>query len=204
MREINLLPPEAFQRISARRLRARLILAGLLYLVLLVLLTILWQGRVTSAEDLVTIQQQENSTLQQRVDTLAEAQLVVDDYDANTGLIVEALATDLSWGRLLNDLARLIPDRVWLESFTGAAGASGDPTLGTVTVAGVGFSFPDVSAWLRSLDSDRFPGVEGTWVQTAAGAVIGEAGVVNFSSTTSLTAAALSNRIQERIPVVVP
>ena len=38
----------------------------------------------------------------------------------------------------------------------------------------------------------------------AAGAVIGEAGVVNFSSTTSLTAAALSNRIQERIPVVVP
>lgn len=204
MREINLLPPEAFQRLTARRLRARLILAGLLYLVLLVLLTILWQNRVTSAEDLVTIQQQENATLQQRVSTLAEAQTVVEDYDANTGLIVEALATDLSWGRLLNDLARLIPDRVWLESFAGASGAPGDATLGTVTVAGVGFSYPDVSAWLRSLDSDRFPGVEGTWVQTAAGGLIGEAGVVNFSSTTSLTAAALSNRVQDRIPVVVP
>lgn len=202
MREINLLPPEEFQRKSGRRLRARLFLIGALYVVLLVLLTFLWQGRVTRAEDLVVVEQQRNETLRQRVNELADAQLLVDDYDANARLIADALALDMSWGRLLNDLARMIPDRVWLESFTGAVSEGGEEALGSVSVAGVGFSYPDVSAWLRSLDSDRFPGVDGTWVQTVSDAVIGRAEVVSFSSSTSLTAAAFSSRVDERVPVI--
>jgi len=202
MREINLLPPEEFLRKSGRRLRARLFLIGALYVVLLVLLTFLWQGRVTRAEDLVVVEQQRNETLQQRVNELSDAQLLVDDYDANARLIADALTLDMSWGRLLNDLARMIPDRVWLESFTGAVSEGGEESLGSVSVAGVGFSYPDVSAWLRSLDSDRFPGVDGTWVQTVSDAVIGRAEVVSFSSSTSLTASAFSNRVDERVPVV--
>ena len=206
MREINLLPPEAFQRLSARRTRARFIVVGVLYVVMLLLLTLLWQGRVSSAENVVTIQQVQNDSLQTQVNSLIDSQALEDDYNADRRLIEEALAVDMSWGRLLNDLARLIPDRVWLESFSGAVsdGAEIEEALGTVTVAGIGFTYPDVSAWLRSLDSDRFPGVEGTWVQTVSESLIGVADVVNFASTTSLTEAAFSNRIAERVPLVAP
>ena len=206
MREINLLPPEAFQRLSARRTRARFIVVGLLYMVMLLLLTLLWQGRVSSAENVVTIQQVQNETLQTQVSSLIDSQRLDDDYNADRRLIEEALAVDMSWGRLLNDLARLIPDRVWLESFSGAVSEGGDveEALGTVTVAGIGFTYPDVSAWLRSLDSDRFPGVEGTWVQTVSESLIGVADVVNFASTTSLTEAAFSNRVIDRVPLVTP
>ena len=204
MREINLLPPEAFQRLSARRTRARLVLVGILYLVLLALLTLLWQGRVNSAEDLVTIQRAQNSTLEQRVLGLSDAQTLADEYDADVRLIQQALSIDMSWGRLLNDFARLIPDRIWLESFAGSISDGPDTALGTITVTGVGFSYPDVSAWIRSLNADRFPGVDGTWVDTVSEALIGEADVVNFSSTTALTPSALSDRIGSRVPVIVP
>ncbi len=202
MREINLLPPEEFQRKSGRRLRSRLVLVGALYVLVLVLVTFLWEGRVTRAENLVVAEQERNQTLQQRVIALDDVQTLVDEYDANATLVTDALSADMSWGRLLNDLARMIPDRIWLESFTGAVGADESGEAGSVTVAGVAFSYPDVSAWLRSLDSDRFPSVDGTWVQTVSEASIGEADVVNFASTTSLTGSAFSNRIDERIPEV--
>ncbi len=202
MRPINLLPPEAFQKLSARRLRTRLILAGALYLALLALLTLVWSGRVSDAEQEVDDAQAANDRLEQQVAVLSEAQTLVEEFDANALLVVEALSLDMSWGRILNDLARLIPDRVWLQSFTGAVDDTGTGPLGSITVAGVGFAYPDVSAWLRSLDSDRFPSVTGTWVQTVSETEIGPVTVVNFSSTTSLTERALSGRLATRVPEV--
>lgn len=204
MRPINLLPPEAFQRLEARKLRGRLIVIGILYVVLLALVTLLWQGRVDNAESDVAQQEEINAELSRQVSELSEAQTFQADYDSNAALIVQALEIDMSWGRFLNDLARLIPDRVWLNSFTGAVSEPGEAGIGTVTVSGVAFEFPDVSAWLRSMDTDRFPSVTGTWVQTLSSSLVGEADVVDYSSTTGLTEAALSDRVEDRIPEVVP
>jgi Tfp pilus assembly protein PilN len=204
MKTINLLPPEEFERLGARRLRTRLVLIGLIYLVGLAGLTLWWNNRVADAEAEVTVQQERNLDLQAEVQSLSEAEQLVEAYDGNVLLVADALQRDMSWGRLLNDLARMIPDRVWLESFAGAVGDDAEGVLGSVTVAGVAFSYPDVSAWLRSLDSDRFPGVEGTWVQTISDSLIGEAELVGFSSTTSLTESALANRLDERVPLVIP
>jgi hypothetical protein len=76
--------------------------------------------------------------------------------------------------------------------------------VGRITVAGTGFEFVDVSAWLRALDEARFPGVIGSWVTNAteAQAAEEEASVISFSSTAGLSDAAISNRLQERIPEV--
>lgn len=204
MREINLLPPEAFKRLDARKRRVQIIIIAVLYAILLAGLSTVWSGRVDRAEDKVALQENQNSQLQGRVAALAEAQTFVDDYDANARLLTEALQLDMSWGRLLNDFARMIPDRVWLESFSGIIDESGEGPLGSITVSGIGFAFPDVSAWLRSLDSDRFPGVTGAWVQTVSETEIGPAEVVTFSSTTSLTDRALSDRLADRVPVIEP
>ena len=105
------------------------------------------------------------------------------------------------------DLSRpglFAPERVWLDTFVGSSLAGAVPGLvGRVTVAGRGFDFTDVSTWLRSLDAERFPGVAGTWITSAAETTDADLQtIVTFDSSTGLTSAAVSNRLQERIPEV--
>ena len=201
MRSINLLPPEAHIKEEARARTLRLVLIALAYLSLLAVLTLVWQNRVTEARKEAASQQEVNRSLETEIAELAAIESVVTEYDSNVALLETALADDLSWGRILNDLGRILPDSVWLESFNGAVEL--DPTtqqVGSVQVTGVGFDFPDVSAWLRSLDSDRFPAATGTWVTNVSEGSIGEAVIVNFVSQTLLTTAALSDRLETRIP----
>ena len=201
MRSINLLPPEAHVKEQARERFARMALVGIVYVALLAVLTVLWQGRVSEAEKDAALQQEANRLLEVQVAEFGGIESLVGEYDANVTLMETALADDLSWGRVLNDLGRILPDSVWLESFTGTVDS--DPTtpaVGTVQVTGVGFDFPDVSAWLRSLDSDRFPAATGTWVTSVAEGKIGSATIVNFVSQTFLTEAARSDRLETRIP----
>lgn len=201
MRSINLLPPEAHVQEEARARTVRLLAIGLAYVALLVVLTMVWQNRVTEAQQDAAAQQELNRRLEGQIAELAAVEAVVTEYDANVVLLETALADDLSWGRILNDLGRILPDSVWLQSFNGSVEL--DPAtfhVGAVQVTGVGFDFPDVSAWLRSLDSDRFPAATGTWVTNVSEDMIGEAQVVNFVSQTMLTEAALSDRLETRIP----
>ncbi len=201
MRSINLLPPEAHVKEQARARFARLALLAVAYLALLVVLTLVWEARVTEAERDAAAQQQSNRALEAQVVEFEGVEGLVAEYDANVALMQTALADDLSWGRILNDLGRILPDSVWLESFRGTV--EDDPStlqVGSVQVTGVGFDFPDVSAWLRSLDSDRFPAATATWVTSVSEGQIGEAKVVNFISQTSLTEAARSDRLETRIP----
>lgn len=201
MRSINLLPPEAHVKEQARARVARLALLAVAYLAVLVALTLIWQARVTDAEQAAAAQQQRNRDLEAEVIEFQSVEGLVAEYDGNVSLMQTALVDDLSWGRILNDLGRILPDSVWLESFRGTV--ESDPTtphVGSVQVTGVGFDFPDVSAWLRSLDSDRFPAATATWVTSVSEGQIGEADVVNFISQTSLTDAARSDRMATRIP----
>ena len=74
--------------------------------------------------------------------------------------------------------------------------------VGQVSFSGVGFDFPDVSEWLRALDSGGFSGVTGPWVSTASESAIGDEAVVSFSSTAALTEGAVTDRAQELMPEV--
>lgn len=186
---------------QARERVAKLALFGLAYVALLVVVTLVWQTRVSEAEQAAAAQQDLNARLELQIADFQGVEGLVSEYDSNVMLMEAALADDLSWGRILNDLGRILPDSVWLDSFRGSV--EKDPataSLGAVSVTGVGFDFPDVSAWLRSLDSDRFPAATGTWVTNVSEAQIGEAPVVNFVSQTSLTEAARSDRLETRIP----
>jgi len=201
MRPINLLPPESAEQQRSRRILGRIVILGIGYLILLSLLTLLFGGRVRSAEDQLAQQEQVNAQLEQQVAQLSDVQALESEYNANADLIRVALEGEVSWGRVLNDLGRMIPDRVWLEAFSGSAVVEG-PTRGTINVSGTGFDVPDVSAWIRALDSDRFPSVAGTWVSAVSAAEIGEYPVANFSSQASLTEEAEADRADDRIPEV--
>ena len=201
MRAINLLPPEAFEKAKARRRWLLIGLLGVAYLVLLGALTVWWQGRVTEAEDKVTRQQDVNNQLRTQVAALAEAEVLQTEYDDNVALVGSILSKDVSWGRILNDLGRMLPDQTWIDSFVGATSTE-EGVVGAVQVTGFGLSYPDVSAVLRNFDSDRFPSVGGTWVSSLSRSEIGAADIVNFQSQTSLTSTAVSDRAAERIPAV--
>jgi Tfp pilus assembly protein PilN len=202
MRPINLLPPEAFERLQSRRLLWRVLLLGLAYIVLLALLTVLWSGRVGDADSQLEDQLATNEELRRELLELQPVNDLVQRYEENAEMVATALANDVAWGRVLNDLGRMIPDRVWLDGFSGATEPDESASIGMVQATGFGFDYPDVSAWLRSLDSDRFPGTGGTWVTSVGNTLIGETTVVQFVSQSNLTRNALSNRAGDRIPVV--
>jgi Tfp pilus assembly protein PilN len=203
VRPINLLPPEVAEERNRRRRVGLLIFGVVAYIALLGVGVLYWDSRVSAARDDVDAQLEINQSLEREVVALNSAGELQIEYQDRSDLVRTALATDIDWGILLNDLARLLPPRVWVETFSGTIVAETTPgVLGQVAFSGVGFDFPDVSAWLRALDSDQFNGVTGTWVSTVAEGVIGDVNVVTFSSTAVLTTAAATNRAETLIPEI--
>lgn len=205
MRAVNLLPPEEAERSAARRRRVGYLFLMMLYVGALALGYLFFAGRADQAEEDLATQQATNQEIREDIGRLASADSMRSDYRARANDVSQILASDISWGRLLNDLARLIPDRVWLTSLTASASVSeANPgSFGQVTMAGTAFDYPDAASWLRTLDSDRWPAIGAAWVNsTAVEAVAGGIEAVNFSSIGNLTDAAISRRIDERIPEV--
>lgn len=201
MRAINLLPPEAFERAKARRRLQLWILLGVVYVGLLVAATFWWQGKVDEKKDELVAEQEKVVQLQAEVAGLAEFAALKAEFDNSVLILATALDNDVVWGRLLNDLGRMIPDRVWIDSFAGTVNpASG--AVGEIQVSGTAFDYPDVAAWLRALDSTTFSSVDSAWVTNITQGVIGEIPVVRFSSSTFITEGALSDRLALRIPEI--
>ncbi|NQV06745.1 hypothetical protein HQ535_09345 [bacterium] len=203
MRPINLLPPEVSTKRKRRRRMIGVIALGIAYVALLVVGVVYWGGKVSSAESDVEAQLQVNESLQREIVVLSDAGGLREEFEAKADLVRVALADDVDWGILLNDLARMLPPRVWLREFTGTLASSPNTAaIGQVSFSGVGFAFPDISDWLRALDSESMVGFGGTWVSTMAESVVGESPVVEFSSTAILTTDATTNRAESIIPEV--
>ncbi|NOY57172.1 MAG: hypothetical protein GXP34_14475 [Actinobacteria bacterium] len=204
MRPINLLPPEIAQKKESRRKVARLVTLGILYVVLLALVSYWQGGKAQGVEDELIAQKQANQATQQQIDALGDSADLRTGYEDGVARIRSALERDVAWGKLFNDLARVIPDRVWLTSFDGSVDASGDipGVVGQVQVGATAFDYPDASTWLRVVDSDVWPALAGGWVTSAQMSAIGEIPVVDFQSSASLMQPSVSTRVDERIPEV--
>lgn len=203
MRPINLLPPEVAEERTRRRRILLLVLAGVAYLAALAGGVFYWNSRVSAAKADVEAQQEINRTLEREVAALADAGALDEEFKSRAALVRFALEADVDWGVFLNDLSRLLPARVWIETFSGVIDPGLSPgVVGTMTFNGVGFDFPDVSEWLRSLGSGAFAGITGPWVSTATETMIGEEPVVTFSSTAALTPGAVTDRAEDLIPEV--
>jgi Tfp pilus assembly protein PilN len=204
MRAINLLPPEAAQRATARRKTVGIVALGIVYVALLALVALWWQGKATDAENDRDFQLTANTRIEAEIASLSGVLALRSAYDDGVDRLGTALARDIAWGRLLNDLARIIPDRLWITSLTGTAQDTEDNPflLGQVQISGIAFDYPDASSWLRVLDAEEWPALGGGWVSSTSRSTIGESPVVNFTSVASLLEAARSNRIEERTPEV--
>ncbi len=203
MRPINLLPPEFGKKRLRRRRMALLAFVFAAYIAVLGMGVLIRSGRVDDARRDVEAQNTIVQTLQRQVIGLADSGELAIRFQEKADLVNTALSRDIDWGIILNDLARLLPPRLWVETFSGTVLSENIPgVVGQVAFSGIGFDFPDVSAWLRALDSEQFSGITGTWVSTLSQGVVGNEDVVTFGSTAVLTEAAVTNRAANLIPEI--
>jgi Tfp pilus assembly protein PilN len=188
-------------------------------IVLLAIPTMARQHSISHQHKVLAEQAQKNLSLQAQIGQLADAQAKQDQLDALRQQITGLLGSDVSWSRMLQDLARTIPNDVWLTSFQGTVtqtvptapvtpttvpGAAPTTTVplvtpaaeltGTVNFSAVGLDYPSVAAWLKMIS--QLPSLNDLWVPNITKATLGSRDIVNFTSTANLTPKARSNRLE--------
>lgn len=204
---IDLLPPEARRAASGRRTRRRLAAAAIV--VVLAGVSLLQAVGGARQRDRLADQQRTNRVLQAEIDKLS-GPLQAELATARQG-VTAALAGDVSWPRVLEDLAGTLPESVWLTTFSlqptgaatagattpdaaGAAATGTGGTIGTAAFAATGLDFPSVAAWLDRVP--RIPYYLNLFVFSATKAEVGPRPLVNFTSSASVGPAARSDRLQ--------
>src|SRR5205823_186650 len=121
-RRVSLLPEEV-ETVRSQRRQVLIASAGVAGLA--VLLLFLWAGRQTSvnnAKDDADQAEKEVTRLQQQVAGLQSATALDAQLAQKSAQVTAALSDDVAWTRLLNEIATVIPNDVWLTTFTGAKG----------------------------------------------------------------------------------
>lgn len=195
---VNLLPPEIAERRRFRRIQYGLGAGVLAAAGIVALLFVSASASVGSANEELTTANAENARLQAETATYADVAAIYAQAAAAEVMLTEAMGQEVRYSRFLSDLSLSIPENVWLKSLTFAQGetppavGSTEPGIGTVTVTGVGFSHEDVAVWLESLAGQT--GYTNPYFSTSTESLIGPRTVVDFSSTATLTPAALSGQ----------
>jgi len=195
---VNLLPPEIPERARFRRIQMGL---GGGLLATLGVVTALYVGAVGSvndAQDELTAATATGASLQAETAKYADVQAVYAKAEAAQVMLTRAMGEEVRYSRFLNDLSLTIPDNVWLKNVTFAqapvppgVGAT-EPGVGTVTFTGVAYDHDDVAVWLESLAKQK--GYTNPYFTSSTKALIGKRETVNFTSTVTMTSAALSGR----------
>ena len=209
--QIDLLPLEARREAKGRQTRRRLVAAAAVVLLMMVGLSLLQAVGAGRQRDRLATQQRTNQALQAEIESLSGAlQSEADLAQARQG-VTAALAGDVSWPRVLEDLAGTLPEGVWLTSFSlqpGPAGAAAPAaagsavpgavgTIGTASFGATALDFPAVAAWLDRLP--RIPYYLDLFVTSAAKAEGGLLPLVTFSSSARVGPAARSDRLQRTL-----
>ena len=196
------MPPEIAEAARFRRFQIAMAAAGVGAIAIVGVLTYSAHQSVASAKTELATAQQQQTTLQSQLAGLQSVHDVYAQVAAKKAMLKQAMGPEIRWSYYLTDLSLKIPQNVWLTNLTAneqssAAPAAGAAALtsagvGTVTFAGVAFSHDDVATWLDALAKER--GFTNAYFTNSTQATIGPKPVVNFSSSVTLTQAALSGR----------
>jgi type IV pilus assembly protein PilM len=163
--------------VADRRIIAGIAAAAVVLLAVLTLLTTSKASEVAKARDQVAAVRHANDRLQAQTSafgTVKSDQVQVEGIKAQVTQVLEA---DVSWGRLLQGVARTIPSDVWISSFQGAAskGSSSAPSAAAQTAAGL-------SGSAASNNTPSASPAAGSSATTAAVAGGGPSGTITFSA----------------------
>ena len=135
-RRINLVGPEGRAAVDRRR---AFVIAGAVGALLVLLLGGIWWVRKSALDDerdKLAQAQAENAVLEKEKNSLAAAQQTQAQIDTLRSQVESQLTTDISWARMLQEIARTIPNDTWLTAFQGTStsagtGASGSSRIGS-------------------------------------------------------------------------
>lgn len=202
---VNLLPPEILEAARFRRFQFAMVAAGVGAVAVVAALGISAHQGVTSAKNDLAQAQATKATLQNQLNGLQSVRDVYNQVAAKKAMLTQAMGSEIRWSYYLNDLSLKVPDHVWLTSVnaTESAGSTAPAPgvaatavvpagVGTVTFGGVAFSHDDVATWLDTLAKER--GYTNAYFSNSTKAQVGPRELVNFTSSVTLTQAALSGR----------
>ncbi len=200
-RRLSLLPPEVGERLQARQ-QGVLVAAGVA--VVMAGLLLLWVQRRGDVDDVrgqVDDTRAEITQRQSEIAALSHLRDIENDFDARAALVTAALSRDVSWAKLIQELATVLPDDVWLDNFDGSAPEPG--ASGSFSVSGRGANHTSSARWLLRIDA--LESVTGLWVPSSITnqAPDGSSEVV-FTSNAELTDRALSRRLDRYIGELLP
>jgi Tfp pilus assembly protein PilN len=198
---VNLLPPEIAERRAFRRIQGGLGVAIVAVLLIMAFVVISASHSVSSAKQDLTAAQDEHARLQNQAKAYANVSAIYAAADAAQAQLVTAMGTEVRFSQLLTDLSLNIPSSVWVSSVSMSTGLptvtpAGTPSIGTFTVNGIGFSHNDVGLWLESVAGLKT--YSNPYFSSSTEALLGTRKTVNFSSTATLTPAALSGRYTQQ------
>lgn len=193
-RRITLVPGEIA---TVRRARRQVLLAGLgvaLFAALLLGIFVLRDRQVQSAQEDAEVAEARTTELELQIAELQDIEALEADIAQRRATVTAVLQGDVAWSRLVQEIAAVLPNDVWLTTFSGSRGDILTP--GEVSVSAMGFDQTSTARWIL-----RVSGLEsltGLWVPSSSKSpASGGREVVTFSSSASLTPAAHSNRLQQ-------
>lgn len=194
-RRLTLLPPEIHEAKEQRR-KAVMVGAGVcLFAFGLVVLGQNRRSTANEAEEKAAAQELRVSELEGQVAELQPVAQFEQVVEGRQALVETALATDVSWTKLIQEVATVMPDDTWITAFIGKAPSGSEP--GTIQISGNGFDHTSSARWLMRLES--LESMSGLWLPASVrrpGAEDGDLGEVAFSSSAVLTERALTSRLE--------
>jgi Tfp pilus assembly protein PilN len=196
---VNLLPPGIAARSRLRRVQAGVGCGLLAVAGVVASLSVVAAAAVEDADTELAAVSARGAVLQAESAEYVDVLAVHRRAEAAHDMLALAMSEEVRFSELLDDLSRTVPDNVWLEDVTFSQPAVVAPTaggveasIGTVTFTGMALSHDDVADWLESLTSQEGYANPSLTDSTAGRAT--ERRTVSFSSTVTLTSAALSGR----------
>ena len=191
-RRVSLVPTEIA---VLRRERRQVLLTGagvLAFAAALIGLYALRGQQVNEAQRDAEVAEARTLELQAEVAELRDVEALEADIAAQRRTVTAVLEGDVAWSRLVQEIAAVLPNDVWLTSFSGSRGDALTP--GTVNVQGMGFDQTSTARWILRISN--LDSLAGLWVPSSTKAPTGSGReLVTFSSNANLTPAAESDRV---------
>lgn len=205
---VDLLPPEIGERRRLRKVQTGLGGAVLATLGLATLLVLGAQASVGDAQADLDAATATGAGLRAQQEAFAPVVQTRRRAQAAEQVLADAMGEEVRFSSLLDTIGRSTPSGVWISDLTltqgtaaatpgtaaaAAPAAAGVPeAIGTASITAVGFDHDSVAAWLESLAGAE--GFTAPAFSAATESLRGERKVVEFTSTATLTDAALSRR----------
>lgn len=194
VRRISLVPVEIAVR---RRERRQVLLAGAgvaAFAVLLLGVYGLRSGQVSSARKDATRTEERGVQLRAQIASLQDVEALEADIATRHQTVITVLTGDIAWSRVIQEVAAVLPNDVWLTGFTGTSATL--TAKGVVTFAAMGFDQTSTARWI--LRVSELGALHGLWVPSSTKSSGGGAAreLVTFSSNATLTPGASSSRAE--------